>query len=1371
WTATLTPNASATAATNILTLDNTGVSDLAGNAGSGSATSGNYAVDTVAPAMTFSALAFSADTGTSSTDFITKTAAQTITAALSAAPAGTDIVYGSLDNGTTWTDITGKVSGTTLTWNGVTLTGSDTLQLKVTDSASNDGAVTSQTYVLDTAIPSVTGAVANQAVTDKATIMPFSGLTLADSTVTASALTQTVTITLDDPAKGTLSAGGDTPDTGVYTFTGTVAEVNTAILGLIFTPTANRVAPGSTETTTFTVVSTDVAGNQVTNNTTTVVTTSVNDAPTLTNLSGDSINFSIGGSGVALDNSGNATVADLDSVNFNGGSVTVSITANGQAGEDVLQIGSVGNITASGGIVSDNDTQIGTYTGGTAGVDLVISLNAGATPALVQDLIRAIEYNNTSATTVNTAARTVTLTINDGGGTANDGADASSTQTMTVNLVRAPIIDLNGETTGNDYSGAFTEGGGAVAISDGAAGMSDDGTISTMTVTITNLQNGASESLSSTLGTEFSIGEGEQTTVTVAYDTGTGVLTITGTAISTADMSTILQSIRYNNTATAPGTEARVISIAATDNDAHVGNASTSTISVTAVNDAPAITNNATYTVTGIDENTASAGVTVNTVLTGDASWADPDGEGVDKGIAVTGTVGNGNWQYSTDGDTWVDFGTVSATSALLLDGATQVRYQPDTLNGETATFSYRAWDETTDTASTNDTRQTVDPGVGGTTTAYSVDSAEGSVAVSSVNDAPTGVGDLTLAAVNEDTVNPSGTAISALTGYSVQDIDTGATSPGILVVGNTANAATEGVWQYSSDGGANWKAIGAVANDATALALASATQVRFVPAANYNGVPPALSIRVLDNSYEAEFSTTTEGTENRVTVDSSVNGGATAISTNVNTISTSITAVNDAPVFIKGADQIVNEDAGAQRVTNWATGLSAGATNESGQTVHFIVTNNNNVLFSVQPTVDSNGNLLYTPAANANGIATITVSIKDSGGTANGGVDSNATKTFTITVKPVNDLPTGTVTISGTPSVGATLTAANTLADIDGLGVISYQWQADGIGITGATGSSYTLTNAEAGKTITLVARYLDAQGTIESVTSVATAQVEALAPINLTQQAGNSDSKPSSDTGTGNNTNTNTSNNTGTGNNSGTGNGIGADRNNNASDTHGSENSGTNTNSFGDNSSANNNNSNSGSSPNQTIVVDMKLTVDSHGNGTSGGTINLPSSVFAGLNMSGTITITSTQSSGQSLPSFISVNPSTGAVTVKEGAVVTSPITVKVTIRDSQGKQVVVLVKVQPQKGRAQQQNQGQEGDQRPDNENNQQPDGDNQQGAGRNQRSQVQQTDKQLAHAGKPGLTQQLQRVGSKGFELQRQTLLDSLASLVGEDKDAA
>ncbi|MEB0001152.1 Ig-like domain-containing protein, partial [Cryobacterium sp. RTS3] len=51
WTATLTPTASVTNASNVITLDKTGIADLAGNAGSGTSTSGNYAVDTVRPAL------------------------------------------------------------------------------------------------------------------------------------------------------------------------------------------------------------------------------------------------------------------------------------------------------------------------------------------------------------------------------------------------------------------------------------------------------------------------------------------------------------------------------------------------------------------------------------------------------------------------------------------------------------------------------------------------------------------------------------------------------------------------------------------------------------------------------------------------------------------------------------------------------------------------------------------------------------------------------------------------------------------------------------------------------------------------------------------------------------------------------------------------------------------------------------------------------------------------------------------------------------------------------------------------------------------------------------------------------------------------
>ena len=71
-------------------------------------------------------------------------------------------------------------------------------------------------------------------------------------------------------------------------------------------------------------------------------------------------------------------------------------------------------------------------------------------------------------------------------------------------------------------------------------------------------------------------------------------------------------------------------------------------------------------------------------------------------------------------------------------------------------------------------------------------------------------------------------------------------------------------------------------------------------------------------------------------------------------------------------ADETVLEDAGAQSVPGWATAISAGPADESGQTLTFNVTGNTNTaLFSVGPAVDSSGNLTYTPAADANGTET----------------------------------------------------------------------------------------------------------------------------------------------------------------------------------------------------------------------------------------------------------------------------------------------------------------------------------------------------------------------------------------------------------------
>ncbi|MBI3874661.1 MAG: hypothetical protein HY300_01565, partial [Verrucomicrobia bacterium] len=118
---------------------------------------------------------------------------------------------------------------------------------------------------------------------------------------------------------------------------------------------------------------------------------------------------------------------------------------------------------------------------------------------------------------------------------------------------------------------------------------------------------------------------------------------------------------------------------------------------------------------------------------------------------------------------------------------------------------------------------------------------------------------------------------------------------------------------------------------------------------------------------------------------------------------------LNTAPSFTKGADQMVLEDSGTTTVPGWATFISPGSQLiEAGQIVSFVITNNNNALFSGQPVVDSTGKLTFTPALNANGFALVTVVVQDNGGTVDGGVDKS-TNSFLITVTAVNDAPSVT--------------------------------------------------------------------------------------------------------------------------------------------------------------------------------------------------------------------------------------------------------------------------------------------------------------------------------------------------------------------------
>ena len=94
-----------------------------------------------------------------------------------------------------------------------------------------------------------------------------------------------------------------------------------------------------------------------------------------------------------------------------------------------------------------------------------------------------------------------------------------------------------------------------------------------------------------------------------------------------------------------------------------------------------------------------------------------------------------------------------------------------------------------------------------------------------------------------------------------------------------------------------------------------------------------------------------------------------------------------------------------------------------------------------------------------------------------------------------LNNEPTGVPVITGTPVVSQTLTAdISSIMDADGLpaaGQFSYQWISDDSDIDGATGSTYTLVQADAGKTIKVRVSFTDSSNFPESLTSAATRTV----------------------------------------------------------------------------------------------------------------------------------------------------------------------------------------------------------------------------------------------------------------------------------------
>jgi len=572
WTATFTPSASINDTTNLITLDNTGVADLAGNAGSGTTDSNNYAIDTVRPTATI-VLADSTLTQ-GETSLVTITFSEAVSGFTNAdltIANGTLTAVSSSDGGITWTATFTPTAGINDTTNVITLANTG-----VADIAGNTGSGTSSSgnYTIDTAPPTATIVVADNALnigeTSLVTItfsQAVSGFTNADLTIangtlsavsssdggitwtatftpTASTTDATNLITLDNSgvqAAATGNVGSGTTDSNNYAIdtvrpTATIVVADTALrIGetSLVTITFSEAVSGFTNADltiangTLTAVSSSDGG--ITWTATFTPSASTNDT---TNL------ITLDNTGVA-DLAGNAGSGTTDSNNY--AIDTVRPTATIVLADPTLSAGETSLVTitfseaVSGFTNADLAIANGTLTA-VSSSDGGITWTATFTPTVgVSDPSNVITLNNTGV---------ADLAGNTGSGTTNSGNYTVDTVLPTATIVLADNALKIGETslvtiTFSEAVSGFSNADLTIANGTLTAVSSSDGGITwtatfTPTASITDATNLITLDNSGVQNASGNAGSGTTDSNNYAIDTvrPTATIVVTDTALA-----------------------------------------------------------------------------------------------------------------------------------------------------------------------------------------------------------------------------------------------------------------------------------------------------------------------------------------------------------------------------------------------------------------------------------------------------------------------------------------------------------------------------------------------------------------------------------------------------------------------------------------------------------------------------------------------------------------------------------------------------------------------------------------------------------------------------------------------------------------------
>jgi len=298
----------------------------------------------------------------------------------------------------------------------------------------------------------------------------------------------------------------------------------------------------------------------------------------------------------------------------------------------------------------------------------------------------------------------------------------------------APVLDLNGDAAGIDFTATFSEDGGPQPIIDSAALVIayPDGTqLTAAKAKLTNRPDGTLESLGADPGA---------TGLTVKYEPAKGELTLKG-ARPVADYQQVLRTLTYTNTSQSPDTTDRLVEITVSD-DTLTSLPGISTVLINAVNDAPVLDNSGDMHLPAINEDDVnSSGNSVKGIIEsaegqGQDRITDVDDNALEGMAIIEATSGNGTWQYSlTAGATWLTFPAVANTSAVLLNEMSRIRFVPAPGYSGWASFAFRAWDQS---AGRENGQTGVDVSINGGTTAFSAQSDTVTIEVLAVNDLPT---------------------------------------------------------------------------------------------------------------------------------------------------------------------------------------------------------------------------------------------------------------------------------------------------------------------------------------------------------------------------------------------------------------------------------------------------------------------------------------------------------------------------------------------------------------------------------------------------------------------------------------------------------